>query len=254
MAKLQVKVSAEDHARGEASAKVTLVEYGDFQCPHCAMAHAIVSKIEKHYGDRLRFVYRNFPLTEIHPLAEPAAEAAEYAGSKGKYWEMYDAIFAHQRSLSEKMLRTTAESVGLDGEEAASAVAPESRTACAVWSSSVAYTLSFAWSRSVSATTSASGAARVPGADGASSRSSVAPSLTSTRIAPGPAEAGTVTPIRTTRAASAYGRSTASTSTVSPALASVRLSRAESSTATLRCPIASRCSVTPCWEPLPRFA
>ncbi len=122
MAKLQVKVSAEDHARGEASAKVTLVEYGDFQCPHCAMAHAIVSKIEKHYGDRLRFVYRNFPLTEIHPLAEPAAEAAEYAGSKGKYWEMYDAIFAHQRSLSEKMLRTTAESVGLDGEEAASAV------------------------------------------------------------------------------------------------------------------------------------
>ncbi len=118
MAKLQVKVTAEDHALGEDSAGVTLLEYGDFQCPHCAMAHVIVKKIERHYGARLKFVYRNFPLTEIHELAEPAAEAAEFAGSEGKYWEMHDAIYEHQRSLSLAMLVETAERLGLDGERA----------------------------------------------------------------------------------------------------------------------------------------
>lgn len=122
MAKLQQKLSTEDHTRGNKAARVTLLEYGDFQCPHCAMAHAIVTKIERHYGDRLKFVYRNFPLTEIHPLAEPAAEAAEFAGAQGKYWEMHDAIFAHQRSLSVPMLVETAEQLGLNGEEAGAAV------------------------------------------------------------------------------------------------------------------------------------
>jgi len=122
VAKLYVKVMSEDHAQGDDGAAVTLLEYGDFQCPHCALAHAIVKKIEGHYGAKLRFVYRNFPLTEIHPLAEPAAEAAEFAGAQGKYWEMHDAIFEHQKRLSLPMLEETAEKLGLDGEKAGAAV------------------------------------------------------------------------------------------------------------------------------------
>ena len=122
MAKLQVAVTAEDHSRGEMSAPVTLVEYGDFQCPHCAMAHALVTRLERHYGERLRFVYRNFPLIEIHPMAEPAAEAAEFAASKGRYWEMHDSIFAHQRRLSVALLAELAGRLEMDESEAAAAI------------------------------------------------------------------------------------------------------------------------------------
>src|ERR1700712_4011281 len=95
MAKLKVPVSADDHSMGDVDAKITLVEYGDFQCPDCGMAFPMVKKIQKHFGKELRFVYRNFPLVEIHELAEPAAEAAEVAASQGKFWEMHDAIFEH---------------------------------------------------------------------------------------------------------------------------------------------------------------
>ena len=122
MAKLSVAVTAQDHALGDAQAKVTLLEYGDYQCPHCAMAHRIVKELERHYGAKLRFVYRNFPLSEIHQLAEPAAEAAEFAGAKGKFWEMHDAIFEHQRRLDLPMLVETAEKLGLDGQEASAAI------------------------------------------------------------------------------------------------------------------------------------
>ena len=122
MTKLSVPVTAEDHALGGERARVTLLEYGDYQCPHCATAHGIVKRLEEHYGQEMRFVFRNFPLTEIHPLAEPAAEAAEFAGANGRYWEMHDSIFEHQRRLSLPMLVKTAEALGLDGAKAKAAV------------------------------------------------------------------------------------------------------------------------------------
>ena len=121
MRKLSVAVSAEDHSQGDAHAQVTLVEYGDYQCPHCAIAQRVVKQLQRHYGDKLRFVFRNFPL-EMHPMAEPAAEAAEFAGAQRKFWQMHDAIFAHQKSLSEAMLVETAEGLGLDGAQAEAAI------------------------------------------------------------------------------------------------------------------------------------
>ena len=115
MAELSVAVSEKDHVQGDAKAAVTLVEYGDFQCPDCGVAYPIVKKLQKHFGARLRFVFRNFPL-EMHEYAEVAAESAEFAATKGKFWEMHDAIFEGQRKLSEDMLTHAAEQLGLDGK------------------------------------------------------------------------------------------------------------------------------------------
>ncbi len=118
MADLKVAVSPEDHVRGEALAEVTLVEYGDFQCPDAGAAYRMVKQLRDRYGEKLRFVYRHFPLERIHPMAEPAAELAEYAAAEGKFWEMHDALFEQQRHLSRGMLGKTAEGVGLDGRAA----------------------------------------------------------------------------------------------------------------------------------------
>lgn len=122
MAKLQVAVSAEDHIQGDQGAAVTLVEYGDFQCPDAGMAFPMVKKLQRHFGKKLRFVYRNFPLIDIHPVAEPAAEAAEFAAAQGKFWEMHDALFENQDRLSESMLARVAERLGMDGEAASEAI------------------------------------------------------------------------------------------------------------------------------------
>ena len=78
---LRVPVSEQDHIQGSADAKCTLVEYGDYECPHCGHAHPIVKRVQKHFGKKLRFVFRNFPLAEMHPHAESAAETAEFAGA-----------------------------------------------------------------------------------------------------------------------------------------------------------------------------
>ena len=94
---LRPPVSDQDHAAGSASAPLTLVEYGDYQCPHCAAADLVVRAVQKAFGADLRFVFRNFPLTEMHPAAEPAAEFAEGAAAQGKFWEAHDAIFAWSR-------------------------------------------------------------------------------------------------------------------------------------------------------------
>src|SRR6185369_7770118 len=94
--KLTLPVSERDHVQGPETAPVTLVEYGDYECPHCGRAHPVVKRVQKHFGDSLRFVFRNFPLSEMHPMAEPAAEAAEFAASQGKFWEMHDGIYEHQ--------------------------------------------------------------------------------------------------------------------------------------------------------------
>jgi len=111
---LTLPVGPRDHAQGPESAALTLVEYGDYECPHCGRAYPIVKAVQKRLGARLRFVFRNFPLSEIHPHAENAALAAEAAGELGKFWEMHDALFENQGSLELNHLMSYAESLGLD--------------------------------------------------------------------------------------------------------------------------------------------
>jgi len=119
---LVLPVGPRDHAKGPANAPVTLVEYGDYECPHCGRAHPIVRSIQHALGERLRFVFRNFPLTEAHPNAENAAEAAEAAGAQGKFWEMHDELFDHQDALEPPDLVTYAERLGLDADAVGAAV------------------------------------------------------------------------------------------------------------------------------------
>lgn len=114
VARLSSPVTARDHVQGAPDAVVTLVEYGDYECPHCGRAYPIVKEIQARLSSRLRFVFRNFPLKEIHPHAEQAAEAAEAAGVQGKFWEMHDTIFEHQRALDDRHLIDYAATVGLD--------------------------------------------------------------------------------------------------------------------------------------------
>ncbi len=109
-------VSARDHIQGPETTPVTLVEYGDFECPHCGAAYVIVKKIQEVMGDQLRFVFRHFPLTQIHPHAESAAEAAEAAGAQRKFWPMHDLLFENQPTLDPWHLVGFAEALGLDTE------------------------------------------------------------------------------------------------------------------------------------------
>ena len=94
---LEAPVSGDDHSEGDADAPVTLVEYGDYQCPYCAQAYEVVAALVERYGDDLRFVFRNFPLQELHPLALPAAEVAETAGLLGQFWPMHAWLYENQR-------------------------------------------------------------------------------------------------------------------------------------------------------------
>jgi protein-disulfide isomerase len=113
---LLVPVGPDDHIQGAETAPLTLVEYGDYQCPYCAAAHVNVRLVQDQLGPRLRFVFRNFPLTQVHPLAELAAEAAEAAGSQGKFWEMHDALYENQPALSPELIAALAQGLGLDME------------------------------------------------------------------------------------------------------------------------------------------
>jgi protein-disulfide isomerase len=122
MANLKVPVAPADHALGDEPAPVTLVEYGDYECPHCRHAHPIVKAVRKHFGKQLRLVYRHFPLTQIHLQAESAAEAAEFAGVNGRFWEMHDGIFENQDRLGIPVLTELAEGLGLSAEELAAAL------------------------------------------------------------------------------------------------------------------------------------
>jgi protein-disulfide isomerase len=103
----------DDHVKGQAHAPVAVVEYGDYQCPHCGHAHPIVQRIQRHFGRRLCFVLRNFPLNKIHPNAEDAAEAAEFAGSFKKFWEMHNSFFDNQSMLDDALLMTLAQRLEL---------------------------------------------------------------------------------------------------------------------------------------------
>jgi protein-disulfide isomerase len=114
---LKVPVTAGDHVQGElATALVTLVEYGDYECPHCGRAYPIVKEVQRHFGARVAFVFRNFPLSEIHPNAEAAAEAAEFAAASGRFWEMHDALFENQANLGRPLLRRLCDALGLPQE------------------------------------------------------------------------------------------------------------------------------------------
>lgn len=114
MSKLKPVVSAKDHHLGNSKASIILVEYGDFECPHCRHAHPLIKRLLKERGDSLDFVFRNFPLQEIHPHAYLSAIAAEAAGKQDKFWEMHDLIFENQPKLSDAFLMSLAQHIGLD--------------------------------------------------------------------------------------------------------------------------------------------
>jgi protein-disulfide isomerase len=113
MSMLQIPVSTDDHIQGDQHAPVTFVEYGDYECPYCGQAYSIVKAVQKHFGKRLRFVFRNFPLTQIHPNAESAAETAEFAGAHGRFWEMHDGLYEEQESLGLPLYLALGNALGL---------------------------------------------------------------------------------------------------------------------------------------------
>jgi protein-disulfide isomerase len=117
MATLKVPVSIDDHMQGPETAPVTLLEYGDYECPHCGRAYPIVQRVQKHFGNRLRFVFRNFPLSEMHPNAEFAAEVAEFAGANGQFWEMHDLLFENQNRLGGPLYAELAHKLKLPTED-----------------------------------------------------------------------------------------------------------------------------------------
>src|SRR2546428_10913956 len=122
---LAVPVSERDHHQGPATAAVTLVQYGDYECPYTRQSTTIVRAIQQQLGEQLRFVFRNFPLTEIQPHALHAALAAEAAAAQGKFWQMHDYLFHHQHTLEDSDLEQFAEAVGLDIQQYARALADQ---------------------------------------------------------------------------------------------------------------------------------
>lgn len=115
--KLAFPVSQRDHVRGPGSARLTLVEYGDFECPHCGQAYGVVKELEEELGPQLRVVFRHFPLATMHPHADTAAQAAEAAGEQGKFWEMHDILFENQEALAGENLLEHAQALALDMAE-----------------------------------------------------------------------------------------------------------------------------------------
>jgi protein-disulfide isomerase len=111
---LAAPVTATDHAIGPAQARITVVEYGDYECPNCKQAAPVVKLMLAEFGHGVRFVYRHFPLEEVHPHALNAAEAAEAAGAQGKFWPMHDLLFERQHALKANHLREYAERLELD--------------------------------------------------------------------------------------------------------------------------------------------
>jgi protein-disulfide isomerase len=111
---LTVPVDKRDHIRGSPDAPVVLVEYGDFECPHCGLAYPVVKKLERELRGMLAVVYRHFPITAMHPHAELAAEAAEAAAAQGKFWKMHDVLFENQDALAPEDLLRYAAAIGLD--------------------------------------------------------------------------------------------------------------------------------------------
>jgi protein-disulfide isomerase len=125
MGTLRVPVTQHDHSKGPANAPVSLVEYGDFECPGCGAAYPIVNLVVQHFGPKLQFVFRHFPLTQVHPNAEPAAESAEFGGAHGRFWEMHDGIYENQDRLGAPLLFALAGALELSESELRNALASE---------------------------------------------------------------------------------------------------------------------------------
>jgi protein-disulfide isomerase len=115
-AQLDPPVAADDHVSGPSAADLELVMYGDFQCPYCTAAQGPVRRVRDRLGDRLRFVFRHFPIPELHPDAERAAQAAEAAAAQGAFWPMHDALYANHGRLREAEILAAAAALGLDAE------------------------------------------------------------------------------------------------------------------------------------------
>jgi protein-disulfide isomerase len=115
-AALTVPVSDRDHSQGPADAPVTLLEYGDYECPYCGAAYPIIKEVQARMGERLRFVFRNFPISTSHPHAEQAAEAAEAAAAQGRFWPMHDLLYENQKRLRDEDLRAYAQRLELELE------------------------------------------------------------------------------------------------------------------------------------------
>jgi protein-disulfide isomerase len=113
---LAIPVNENDHVLGPPDAPVTLVEYGDFQCPYCRAAHFVMQNVLADMGDELRFVFRHMPLTQVHPMAEMAAEASEAGGAQGKFWPYHDGLYENQDALSPLLIMALAKRLGLDRE------------------------------------------------------------------------------------------------------------------------------------------
>jgi protein-disulfide isomerase len=117
MTMLKVPVGPRDHVLGDENAPITLVEYGDYECPHCGRAHPIVQEVLRRFGAQMRFVYRHFPLTQIHPFAESAAETAEFAGAHKRFWQMHNGLFENQLRLGLPLFFEITKLLGLSTAE-----------------------------------------------------------------------------------------------------------------------------------------
>lgn len=117
ISRLSPPISDRDHLQGSEDAPVIVVEYGDYECPHCLQAHSIIGEVQRRIGDQFCYVYRHFPIRTSHPHAQHAAEAAEAAAAQGKFWEMHDRLFENQGSLSDNSLVEYAREIGLDVEQ-----------------------------------------------------------------------------------------------------------------------------------------
>jgi protein-disulfide isomerase len=111
---LRYPLSEQDHVQGNPNATIELIEYGDYQCPYCWKAYPIVKELQEQLGDKLKFAFRNFPLTKIHPYAMLAATASEAAALQGKYWEMHDLLFENHKKLGKNALLEYAAQLELD--------------------------------------------------------------------------------------------------------------------------------------------
>lgn len=116
MTRLAIPVGSQDHIQGQARAAVTLVEYGDYECPYCGEAYPVLKAVQRAMGDQLRFVFRNFPLAELHPHAVRAAEFAEAAAGQGKFWQAHDLLYENQTALRDADLYAYGLRLGLDSE------------------------------------------------------------------------------------------------------------------------------------------
>lgn len=114
MSRLRPMLNEKDHIQGDPTAPLTVVEFGDYECPFCGRAYAVLKSLQNALGERLCFVFRNFPLTGAHPHAVLAAEAAEAAGAQGYYWPMHDLLYEHQSALDRPDLAGYAAQLGLD--------------------------------------------------------------------------------------------------------------------------------------------